>query len=210
MKRWLLRGAMVVSAILLAGFAFVALRAHPVTDIVIFGGSRSAETRLPSGTVVRVEMSPLFLTHLAEYERRLSVCKNLWGPCAKKWLITDTGGGRQVNLYRREDGVLVVVDGRWMMEIDEAEPAIRIFDREEEMASRSRIARWNCRDETPGPKAASGEATSSIYFKDMKYLGMFEFFTGDDRLAGSVRFGTFRFVPSDAHGERLCGYPHRG
>lgn len=213
MRKWLKR-CLIALLIAIGGgvayFAYIVARAHPTTDIVFFGGRLSAEAHLSSGAVVRIQMSPVFLTHLAEFERRLTVCAAPSGPCDRMWLMTDIGGARQVNLYRRRDGALVVMDWISLMEIDETEPVIRIYDREDEIASHLRTSNWNCRSEAPGNRAAKGEAIASTYFKEMDYLGMFGFFTDKDQLVGTVRFGEFRFVSSEAHGEWLCGYPRRG
>jgi hypothetical protein len=182
---------------------------HPIPRIMIFGGDHSAQARLPSGAIVRVDMSPVFLTHLAEYERRLSVCSSFWRPCARRWLHPDWGGARQINLYRRKDGVLVITDHTWMMEIDEVVPAIRLYDYKQEEAARARHSEWNCRDEAPAPKAPPDKSVASVYFKDLEYLGMFEFFS-EEYLKSRPMSGEFRFASSHVHGEHLCCYPSRG
>lgn len=197
-------GFAIISAATLFGLFFLAF--NPEARIVVLGGDHTAEARLETGVRVTIEMAAIL--HLAEYEWRLTVCRN-W--CAQLWLITDFGGLRQVNLYRRSDGKIVVVDAFWMIEVDEFAPSIRIYDYEDEKKTRLRHAlRWDCRSELFGPLASEDGPPDSIYFKDMKYLGMFEFFDKEDRIVSTVRRGDFRYVTSSQHGEYLCGYPHRG
>ena len=206
--RWIVRLVVVAGTACVLFIAAMAVLMFPELRIVFLGGTHSAKTTLPSGLTVKVQMAPVFMTHLAEYERRLVVCNGWILVCSRKWLITDWGGHRKLNLYRDRSGSIFVVDSIWMMEIIDG-PQIRILDYREEEAAQLREGRWNCREERPGPLAKQA-APQSRYFKDWEYLGMFEFFTADDEPASSVRFGEFKFVPSARHGEVLCAYPSRG
>lgn len=188
--------------------AFSIVMAFPKPRIFILGGSHIAEAVLFDGTRVRVDMAPIFPGILAEYERRITVCPVEKFTCHSKWLLVDSGGFRKINLYRRPVGSLVAVDHAWMMQLTGV-PKIRIFRHAEEESMKLRKRRWRCRNEDPAPLHASGVVTSR-YFRTLDYLGTFEFFLEDNRLAQTVRFGTFKFLTATEHGEQLCEYPVRG
>lgn len=165
-------------------------------------GKNSVE--LPSGLTIRVQVPTLLQSFFAKHERRLLVCESKLFGCASLWLVADFG--RKVSLYRQDDGTAIVVNSVWMMELMDG-PRIRIFDHQEEMDARLREDEWNCMAEGP---VATGEPLASMFFKDMNYLGAFQYRPNSDSSPNIFGYDNYQFVSSEVQGEQLCRYPARG
>ncbi len=182
--------------------ATIATIRHPTVSVAFEAPDRKVGGTSVKGLTIAVQKAPIPRSLSWKKHRRVVVCD---GPvfCTSEYLIADFS--RKLNLYRHQDGSIVLTNDIWMIEL-QAGPEVRVFGSQEEKAAQLRDPGWDCG--IIGPLAEVG-FPAPLYFRDMEFIGAFYMTGSQPRAMDGFVYRGAKFLPSAMHGEDLCSYPSR-
>jgi hypothetical protein len=179
---------------------------YPRANIVLLGGQQSASMQLDNAATVTVQIASNRLEWFAaKAQRRLLYCPEGAASCSDLWLLPlwEDHYTQSVAIYRQANGTLVAVHYGFI--VDLTGPQLRPFSFDEERAARRLDASPDCRE--PPPTPTLGDPPPSRYFRDLTYLGTFNWAAPTQPPSRNL---VFRFIRFDERAEVLCGWPSRG